>query len=164
MEALKNFLVVLGSQVPMIGIAVAWWSGFLKNPLAAAGAAVVYELVVFVWGFLGKDVWEGLKPEIVKASTDWIKTGVLNGLSDFRHYRGALPDRRVELYAEICDVLLGHWQRAKGMEGPSEHKAKTGSVATAGRGNDGGSGEREQYARCPDSNGTASGRGGAGKV
>lgn len=30
-------------------------------------------------------------------------------------YRAALPGRRVELYAEICDVLLGHWQTAKGL-------------------------------------------------
>ncbi|BAY43401.1 hypothetical protein SAMD00079811_09810 [Scytonema sp. HK-05] len=30
-------------------------------------------------------------------------------------YRGALPGRRVELYAEICDVLLGRRQEAKGI-------------------------------------------------
>ncbi|MBW4658940.1 MAG: NACHT domain-containing protein [Drouetiella hepatica Uher 2000/2452] len=30
-------------------------------------------------------------------------------------YRGALPGRRVELYAEICDVLLGRRQEAKGL-------------------------------------------------
>lgn len=30
-------------------------------------------------------------------------------------HRGKLPDSRVELYAEICDVLLGHWQEAKGL-------------------------------------------------
>jgi predicted NACHT family NTPase len=32
------------------------------------------------------------------------------------NYRGALPGRRVELYHEICDVLLGHWQKAKGIQ------------------------------------------------
>ena len=32
-------------------------------------------------------------------------------------FRGALPGRRVELYAEICDVLLGRRQDAKGMDG-----------------------------------------------
>ncbi|MFY0528800.1 NACHT domain-containing protein [Archangium gephyra] len=32
--------------------------------------------------------------------------------------RNALPDRRVELYAEICDVLLGHWNAAKGLSSP----------------------------------------------
>jgi energy-coupling factor transporter ATP-binding protein EcfA2 len=32
------------------------------------------------------------------------------------NYRGALPGRRVELYDEICDVFLGHWQKAKGIE------------------------------------------------
>ncbi len=30
-------------------------------------------------------------------------------------YRGALPGRRAELYAEICDVLLGRRQEAKGL-------------------------------------------------
>ena len=30
-------------------------------------------------------------------------------------YRGALPGRRVELYGEICDVLLGRRQEAKGI-------------------------------------------------
>ena len=83
-EAIKQFLLILGSQVLMIGIAVAWWSGVLKNPLVVAGSVVVYELMVFVWGFLGKDIWEALKPDIVKATTDWIKSGVLNALSDFR--------------------------------------------------------------------------------
>lgn len=84
MKALKNLLLVLASQIPAIGIAVAWWAGVLKNPIVAAVLAVVYELIVFVWGFLGKDVWETLKPEIVKASTDWIKVGLLSVLSDFR--------------------------------------------------------------------------------
>ena len=32
--------------------------------------------------------------------------------------RGALPGRRVELYAEICDVLLGRRQDAKGISNP----------------------------------------------
>ena len=31
-------------------------------------------------------------------------------------YRGQLPGRRIELYAEICDVLLGHWRKAKGIQ------------------------------------------------
>ncbi len=38
-------------------------------------------------------------------------------------YRGALPGRRVELYEEICDVLLGRRQDAKGIS----------SVLTAGQ-------------------------------
>jgi energy-coupling factor transporter ATP-binding protein EcfA2 len=32
-------------------------------------------------------------------------------------FRGALPGRRVELYAEICDVLLGRRQDSKGIHG-----------------------------------------------
>jgi energy-coupling factor transporter ATP-binding protein EcfA2 len=34
------------------------------------------------------------------------------------NYRNTLPDRRVELYDEICDVMLGHWRRAKGIADP----------------------------------------------
>ena len=30
-------------------------------------------------------------------------------------YRAHLPDRRVDLYNECVDVLLGHWDRAKGL-------------------------------------------------
>lgn len=30
-------------------------------------------------------------------------------------YRGQLPGRRVELYTEICDVLLGHWRQSIGV-------------------------------------------------
>lgn len=32
------------------------------------------------------------------------------------NYRSTLPERRVELYHEICDVLLGHWRKAKGIQ------------------------------------------------
>ena len=83
-DAVKNLLLVLGSQVTAIGIAVAWWYVVGKNPLFTALATLVYEAIVFVWGFLGKDIWEELKPDIVKASTDWVKTGVLNAFSGFR--------------------------------------------------------------------------------
>ncbi len=122
-DAMKHLLVILGSQAPMLGIAVAWWSGVLKDPLVAAGAAVVYELIVFVWGFLGKDVWEELKPDIVKASTDWIKVGVLNVLSDFRrrYKKHVMYEHRVfgsrglrttgqgivELEAYVNSIVLG---------------------------------------------------------
>ncbi|HZI10718.1 MAG TPA: NACHT domain-containing protein, partial [Myxococcus sp.] len=43
---------------------------------------------------------------------------LLTMIAMVHNYRGALPGRRVELYAEICDVLLGHWQKAKGVEAP----------------------------------------------
>lgn len=36
-------------------------------------------------------------------------------------YRGALPGRRVELYAEICDVLLGRRDDAKGIKSNQIH-------------------------------------------
>jgi energy-coupling factor transporter ATP-binding protein EcfA2 len=41
---------------------------------------------------------------------------LLTMITMVHRYRGALPGRRVELYGEICDVLLGHWQAAKGIE------------------------------------------------
>jgi predicted NACHT family NTPase len=40
---------------------------------------------------------------------------LLTMIAMVHRYRGALPGRRVELYGEICDVLLGHWQAAKGL-------------------------------------------------
>jgi len=38
---------------------------------------------------------------------------LLTMIAMVHRYRGQLPGRRVELYAEICDVLLGHWWAAK---------------------------------------------------
>lgn len=40
---------------------------------------------------------------------------LLTMISIVHRYRGQLPGRRVELYSEICDVLLGHWRSAKGI-------------------------------------------------
>lgn len=40
---------------------------------------------------------------------------LLTMVATVHNYRGALPGRRVELYAEICDVMLGHWRGAKGI-------------------------------------------------
>jgi predicted NACHT family NTPase len=40
---------------------------------------------------------------------------LLTMIATVHNYRGALPGRRVELYAEICDVLLGRRQDAKGI-------------------------------------------------
>jgi predicted NACHT family NTPase len=41
---------------------------------------------------------------------------LLTMIAMVHRYRGQLPGRRVELYAEICDVLLGHWRAAKGIK------------------------------------------------
>ncbi|MCP4701908.1 MAG: NACHT domain-containing protein [Gammaproteobacteria bacterium] len=38
---------------------------------------------------------------------------LLTMIAMVHRYRGQLPGRRVELYAEICDVLLGLWRKAK---------------------------------------------------
>lgn len=43
---------------------------------------------------------------------------LLTMVATVHNYRGALPGRRVELYAEICDVMLGHWRQAKGIADP----------------------------------------------
>ncbi len=41
---------------------------------------------------------------------------LLTMIAMVHRYRGQLPGRRVELYAEICDVLLGHWAASKGIQ------------------------------------------------
>ncbi len=41
---------------------------------------------------------------------------LLTMIAMVHRYRGQLPGRRIELYAEICDVLLGHWRKAKGIQ------------------------------------------------
>ncbi len=41
---------------------------------------------------------------------------LLTMIAMVHRYRGQLPGRRIELYAEICDVLLGHWREAKGIQ------------------------------------------------
>jgi hypothetical protein len=41
---------------------------------------------------------------------------LLTMIATVHRYRSALPRRRVELYAEICDVFLGARQQAKGLE------------------------------------------------
>ena len=41
---------------------------------------------------------------------------LLTMITTVHRYRGSLPGRRVELYAEICDVFLGKRQQARGLE------------------------------------------------
>ncbi len=41
---------------------------------------------------------------------------LLTMIATVHRYRGQLPGRRVELYAEICDVLLGHRRQAFGVQ------------------------------------------------
>lgn len=42
---------------------------------------------------------------------------LLTMIAHVHHYRGALPGTRIELYREICQVLLGKRQEAKGLYG-----------------------------------------------
>lgn len=41
---------------------------------------------------------------------------LLTMIAMVHRYRGALPGSRVELYREICEVLLGRWRQAKGVQ------------------------------------------------
>lgn len=41
---------------------------------------------------------------------------LLTMIAMVHRYHGALPGSRVELYAEICEVLLGRWRHAKGVK------------------------------------------------
>src|SRR6185312_7622461 len=41
---------------------------------------------------------------------------LLTMITNVHRYRSSLPGRRVELYAEICEVFLGKRQQARGME------------------------------------------------
>jgi len=70
---------------------------------------------------------EGVRTEARRQANDFLRR--LSGVPDIRkltdnpllltmivtvhRYRGQLPGRRVELYSEICDVLLGHWRGSK---------------------------------------------------
>ena len=41
---------------------------------------------------------------------------LLTMMANVHRYRSSLPDRRVELYAELCETLLGRRQQSKGLE------------------------------------------------
>jgi len=41
---------------------------------------------------------------------------LLTMISMVHRYQGSLPETRVELYAEICEVLLGRWRQTKGVQ------------------------------------------------
>ncbi|HYN86548.1 MAG TPA: NACHT domain-containing protein [Pyrinomonadaceae bacterium] len=41
---------------------------------------------------------------------------LLTMIAMVHRYHGALPGSRVQLYAEICEVLLGRWRQARGVE------------------------------------------------
>ncbi len=62
----------------------------------------------------GRDLLQRLRnaPTLAALSVNPL---LLTMIAMVHRYRGALPGRRVELYDEICNVLLGHWQAAKGL-------------------------------------------------
>jgi HEAT repeat protein len=49
---------------------------------------------------------------------------LLTIVSLVHRYRAALPKKRVELYEECCDVLLGYWDTAKGIAGELQPRQK----------------------------------------
>jgi DNA polymerase III delta prime subunit len=55
------------------------------------------------------------KPEAASLRALTVNPLLLTMLTMVHRYRGALPGSRVELYAEICIVLLGRWRQTKGV-------------------------------------------------
>src|ERR1044072_3136705 len=55
---------------------------------------------------------------------------LLTMIAMVHRYHGALPKSRVELYAEICEVLLGRWRQAKGVSDPLSAAQKLGVLRT----------------------------------
>ncbi|GAK49433.1 hypothetical protein U14_00655 [Candidatus Moduliflexus flocculans] len=88
-QKVKRALLILASQVPAVGIAVAWWTDVLKNPAVAAGLALGSELGVWFWKDIGKPAWDEVwqkefKPRTISALTEWLKVILLSLCSDFR--------------------------------------------------------------------------------
>jgi len=88
-QKLKRALLILASQVPAVGIAVAWWADVLKNPAVAAGLALGSELGVWFWKDIGKPAWDEVwqkefRPRTVSALAEWLKVILLSLCSDFR--------------------------------------------------------------------------------
>ncbi len=49
---------------------------------------------------------------------------LLTMIAMVHRYHGALPGSRVELYAEICEVLLGRWRQTRGVQDPLKSAQK----------------------------------------
>ena len=61
-----------------------------------------------------EDLWQRLRgtPKLADLAVNPL---LLTMITTVHCYRGSLPGRRVELYAEICDVFLGKRQQSKGL-------------------------------------------------
>jgi energy-coupling factor transporter ATP-binding protein EcfA2 len=55
-------------------------------------------------------------PEAAAINALAVNPLMLTMIAMVHRYRGALPGSRVELYREICEVLLGRWRQAKGLQ------------------------------------------------
>jgi energy-coupling factor transporter ATP-binding protein EcfA2 len=99
---LKNLLLSLASQIPVVGVVVAWLTKFNQNPIVAGVVVVVNEVVVLFWKELGKPAWDEVwqkefKPRTVNALSEWLKVILLNLCSDFRrpYLQQGIYDHRV---------------------------------------------------------------------
>ncbi len=91
-RTLKMFLIGT-TQLLVAATAVHWWTDIVRHPILSAGLVVLYELFVMVL----VEVWERLKPEVVNATTDWVKVTMLNLFSRFRrrYSRHVIYEHRV---------------------------------------------------------------------
>lgn len=74
-EALRKLLIGLASQVPLVGTLYSYWEQAQENPLIAGVLGILYEALVFGFGF-GKKVWGQLEPEAVKYAASAVRSGV----------------------------------------------------------------------------------------
>ena len=52
------------------------------------------------------------------------RSALVTNLCLVHRHRGTLPKRRARLYQECIDVLLEHWQTAKGLQGMDAQQAR----------------------------------------
>src|SRR5262249_56040375 len=62
-----------------------------------------------------EDLLERLK-KLPSLSSLTVNPLLLTMIAMVHRYHGALPGSRVELYNEICEVLLGRWRQARGVK------------------------------------------------
>ena len=55
-------------------------------------------------------------PKVAALNELTVNPLLLTMIAMVHRYRGALPGSRIELYREICEVLLGRWRQAKGVQ------------------------------------------------
>ncbi|MEK6405674.1 MAG: hypothetical protein AABN34_01785 [Acidobacteriota bacterium] len=74
-EALRKLLIGLASQVPLLGSIYVYWEQVQQRPLVAGLIGILYEALVFAFGF-GKKVWIRLEPEAVEYAASAVRSGI----------------------------------------------------------------------------------------